>query len=122
VITGLWRWSRRALIALLILVVLLAAYVQFGGHRYFWTALKYTYLQGHNTAHIGDATNFPQAVVASGIPKPWAMDPRAAQTAISADLLPLLTAEHTASCCMKAISSPTRPAAAPTRSPWPKPW
>jgi CubicO group peptidase (beta-lactamase class C family) len=96
VITGLWRWSRRALIALLILVVLLAAYVQFGGHRYFWTALKYTYLQGHNTAHIGDATNFPQAVVASGIPKPWAMDPRAAQTAISADLLPLLTAERSA--------------------------
>jgi hypothetical protein len=65
---ALWRWSR---LALLLLVVLAAAYVQFRGHRYFWTALKHTHLQGHNTAHIGDAANFPQAVVASNIPKPW---------------------------------------------------
>ena len=93
---GLWRWSRRALLALLLLVLLLAAYVHFGGHRYFWTALKYTYLQGHNTAHIDDAANFPQAAVASSLPKPWALDPRAAQTAISPDLLPFLTAERSA--------------------------
>jgi len=95
-IAGLWRWSKRALLALLLLVVLLAAYVQFGGHRYFWTALKYTYLQGHNTAHIDDAANFPQAVVASSIPKPWALDPRAAQTTMAPDLLQFLTAERSA--------------------------
>ena len=93
-IAGLWRWSQRALLALLLLVVLLAAYVQFGGHRYFWTALKYTYLQGHNTAHIDDAANFPQAVVAAGVPQPWALDPRAAQTAITPDLLTFLSAER----------------------------
>lgn len=95
-IAGLWRWGRRALLALLLLVVLLAAYIQFGGHRYFWTALKHTYLQGHNTAHIDDAANFPQAVVASGIPKPWPVDPRAAQTTLSADLLPFLETEQSA--------------------------
>jgi CubicO group peptidase (beta-lactamase class C family) len=93
---GLWRWGRRALLALLLLVLLLAAYVQFGGHRYFWTALKYTYLQGHNTAHIDDAANFPQAAVASGIPKPWALDPRAAQTAMAPDLRQFLTDERSA--------------------------
>ena len=93
---ALGRWSKRALLALLLLVVLLAAYVQFGGHRYFWTALKYTYLQGHNTAHIDDATNFPQAVVASSLPKLWAVDPRAAQTALSPDLLQFLNAERSA--------------------------
>jgi CubicO group peptidase (beta-lactamase class C family) len=92
----LWRWSRRALLALLLLVVLAAAYVQFGGHRYFWTALKYTYLQGHNTAHIDDAANFPQAVVASNIPKPWPLDPRAAQTTIAPDLLQFLSTERSA--------------------------
>ncbi len=91
-----WRWTRRALLALLLLVVLLAAYIQFGGHRYFWTALRYTYLQGHNTAHIDDAANFPQAVVASGIPKPWPLDPRATKTAIAPDLKTFLQAEHSA--------------------------
>ena len=90
----LWRWTRRTFIALLLLLVLLAAYIQFGGHRYFWTALKYTYLQGHNTAHIDDAANFPQAVVASGIPKPWPVHPRAPQTTLSADLLQFLAAER----------------------------
>jgi CubicO group peptidase (beta-lactamase class C family) len=93
---GLWRWSKRALLALLLLVVLLAAYVQFGGHRYFWTALKHTYLQGHNTAHIDDAANFPQAVVTSGIPKPWTMAPRAGQPTLSPDLLQFLNAERSA--------------------------
>jgi CubicO group peptidase (beta-lactamase class C family) len=93
---ALWRWARRALLAFLLLIVVLAAYVHFGGHRYFWTALKYTYLQGHNTAHIDDAANFPQAAVPSGIPKPWPLDPRAAQTAISSDLLQFLTTERSA--------------------------
>lgn len=91
-----WHWSRRALLALLLLLVLAAAYVQFGGHRYFWTALKHTYLQGHNTAHIDDAANFPQAVVASNTPKPWVLDPRAAQTAIAPDLLLFLSTERSA--------------------------
>ncbi len=95
-IAALWRWSQRTLLALLLLVVLVAAYVQFGGHRYFWTALKYTYLQGHNTAHIDDAANFPQAVVAAGVPQPWVLDPRAAQTAIEPDLRQFLTTERSA--------------------------
>lgn len=93
---GRWRWSRRALLALLLLVLLLAAYVHYGGHRYFWTALKYTYLQGHNTAHIDDSVNFPQAAVASNIPKSWALDPRAAKTVIDPDLLQFLAAERSA--------------------------
>jgi CubicO group peptidase (beta-lactamase class C family) len=92
----LWRWARRVLLALLLLIGVLAAYIQFGGHRYFWTALEYTYLQGHNTAHIDDAANFPQAVIASGIPKPWALDPRAAQTEIAPDVLQFLQAERSA--------------------------
>ncbi|WP_284309480.1 serine hydrolase domain-containing protein [Hydrogenophaga electricum] len=65
------RWLRRAFLAILGLLVLAAAAIQLTGHGYFWTALRHTYLDGHNTAHIDDARNFPQAVIAGGRPQPW---------------------------------------------------
>ena len=45
---------------LLLVLVMLAAAVQLGGHGYFWKALASTYFQGHSTAHIDDANNFAQ--------------------------------------------------------------
>jgi CubicO group peptidase (beta-lactamase class C family) len=90
------RWIVRGIAALLALVVVLVAYVQFGGHRYFWTALKYTYLQGHNTAHIDDSVNFEQAAIAAGTPTPWPRDDRAARSAIAPDLLRMLQEERSA--------------------------
>jgi CubicO group peptidase (beta-lactamase class C family) len=65
------RWLRRIFLALLALLLVLVAYVHFGGHRYFWTALRHTYLDGHTTAHIDDARNFPQADIAGGQQQPW---------------------------------------------------
>lgn len=65
------RWFKRLALGLLALLLALAAYVHLGGHRYFWTALKHTYLDGHNTAHIDDARNFAQAAIAGGVSQPW---------------------------------------------------
>jgi CubicO group peptidase (beta-lactamase class C family) len=65
------RWLRRSFLAVLALLLVLLAYVHFGGHRYFWTALRHTYLDGHTTAHIDDARNFAQATIAGGPPQPW---------------------------------------------------
>jgi hypothetical protein len=62
---------RTVLLALLAVFGLAAAGIQLCGHGYFWTALRYTYLQGHNTAHIDDARNFAQAPIAGGEPQPW---------------------------------------------------
>jgi CubicO group peptidase (beta-lactamase class C family) len=62
---------RRVLIAALAVPALAAAAIQFAGHGYFWTALRYTYLQGHATAHIDDARNFAQAPIAGGATQPW---------------------------------------------------
>lgn len=45
------------------LLLLLAAALQATGHGYIWRALRYTYLDGHRTAHIDDARNFQQAAV-----------------------------------------------------------
>ena len=90
------RWIGRVLGALLLLIAALAAYIQFGGHSYFWTALSHTYLDGHNTAHIDDAANFEQAAVPSTIAKPWLQDGRAAQTRIAPDLLQSLQTERSA--------------------------
>ncbi|AEG91826.1 serine hydrolase domain-containing protein [Ramlibacter tataouinensis] len=61
----------RILIALLAVLLLAAAVLQLTGHGYFWKALRYTYLQGHNTAHIDDARNFIQAPITGGPPQPW---------------------------------------------------
>jgi len=65
------RWPRRLAWGVLAALLLAAAYVHWGGHRYFWTALRYTYFDGHTTAHIDDARNFAQAAVAGGAPQPW---------------------------------------------------
>lgn len=94
--SALLRWIARGFAALLALVVVLAAYIQFGGHSYFWTALQHTYLDGHNTAHIDDAANFEQAAIPSAIAQPWPLDERAAQTTIAPDLLQYLRAERSA--------------------------
>lgn len=94
--TGWMRWVRRTLAAVLLLSIVLAAYIQFGGHRYFWTALRYTYLDGHNTAHIDDAANFEQATIPSATGKPWPLHARAAQTTLSPELLASLQAERSA--------------------------
>jgi CubicO group peptidase (beta-lactamase class C family) len=64
------RWHQILLAALAVLA-LAAAVLQLAGHGYFWTALRYTYLQGHATAHIDDARNFEQAPIAGGAPQPW---------------------------------------------------
>jgi CubicO group peptidase (beta-lactamase class C family) len=91
---GLWRWARRALLGVLVVLMALAAYIQFGGHSYFWTALSHTYLDGHNTAHIDDAGNFEQAAIPSAIAKPWPVDERAARTRIAPELLQMLQSER----------------------------
>jgi CubicO group peptidase (beta-lactamase class C family) len=70
------RWGRRLALGLLGLLLAAAAYVHWGGHRYFWTALQHTYLDGHNTAHIDDARNFVQVPVAGGVEQPWPQAPQ----------------------------------------------
>ena len=65
------RFLARLSIALLAVLLLAAIAVQATGHGYFWTALRYTYLEGHRTAHIDDARNFAQAPIAGGAPQPW---------------------------------------------------
>ncbi len=64
---------RTVLLSLLAVLALAVAGIQLGGHGYFWTALRYTYLQGHNTAHIDDARNFTQAPIAGGAAQPWSV-------------------------------------------------
>ena len=76
---------RRWVLGLVVVLALAALAIQLGGHGYIWTALRYTYLQGHNTAHIDDARNFAQAPVAAGAPQPWPAHPRLGQTALSPD-------------------------------------
>ena len=90
------RWLVRGIVVLLVLLVALVAYIQLAGHRYFWTALRYTYLQGHNTAHIDDSVNFAQAGVAASVATPWPLDDRAARSTITPDLLQFLQAERSA--------------------------
>lgn len=79
---------------LLAAVLALAAYIQFAGHSYFWTALRYTYLSGHNTAHIDDATNFVQAPIAGGTEQPWPVARQ--QVALSPDMQAFLTQHRSA--------------------------
>ena len=71
------RWGKRLAVGLVGLLLAVAAYIHWGGHRYFWTALQYTYLDGHNTAHIDDARNFAQVPVAGGVDQPWPQLPQA---------------------------------------------
>jgi CubicO group peptidase (beta-lactamase class C family) len=46
-------------------LVLGAIALQLTGHGYIWRALRFTYLDGHSTAHIDDARNFEQAPIAN---------------------------------------------------------
>jgi CubicO group peptidase (beta-lactamase class C family) len=64
-------WWKKTALTLLAALMLAALAIQLAGHGYFWTALRYTYLQGHNTAHIDDARNFAQAPIAGGTLQPW---------------------------------------------------
>jgi len=61
--------------------------IQLGGHGYFWRALAATYLQGHATAHIDDASNFAQRVIHAGVAQPWPEDPRKNQKQLDPKLL-----------------------------------
>ena len=83
--TGLRRWLNRGAVSLGALFVVAVVVLQLTGHSYFWTALRYTYLQGHTTAHIDDSRNFAQAPIIAGSPTPWAQraagEPVSAQTA-----------------------------------------
>lgn len=81
------RLLRRLLLSLVSLMLLAAVGIQAAGHGYFWNALQHTYLQGHNTAHIDDATSFQQAVVAGGTATPWVVDPGAQQKSLSSALV-----------------------------------
>ena len=56
---------KRTLGWLAAVLLLIAATLQATGHGYIWRALRYTYLDGHRTAHIDDARNFAQADIAN---------------------------------------------------------
>ena len=77
------------------LLVLAALAIQLGGHGYLWTALRYTYLQGHVTAHIDDARNFAQAAIAGGA-SPAPANPARAQAALSDETFAYLQAHRSA--------------------------
>lgn len=64
-------WWRRLFGALVLLLLVMAAWLQWAGHGYLWRGLRLTYLQGHKTAHIDDARDFAQAPVATGKPQAW---------------------------------------------------
>jgi len=70
--------------------------IQLGGHGYFWRALAATYLQGHATAHIDDASNFAQRVIQAGDAQPWPEDPRKNQKQLDPGLLAQLQQYGTA--------------------------
>jgi CubicO group peptidase (beta-lactamase class C family) len=62
--------------SLLGFLVLGAITLQLTGHGYIWRALRFTYLDGHRTAHIDDARNFPQAAIANAPQvQPWPVAP-----------------------------------------------
>lgn len=63
---------------LLVVVLVVASYIQLAGHSYFWTALRHTYLSGHTTAHIDDAANFAQAPISGGTEQAWPVAPQQA--------------------------------------------
>lgn len=90
--TTRWRSIRFAVLALLVLG---AVTLQVTGHGYIWRALRFTYLDGHRTAHIDDARNFDQAGVPNGpTPLPW---PQAEPLRdVSPDMQRYLTAQRSA--------------------------
>ena len=71
------RYSMKKTLTIATLVLLLlAAGLQFSGHSYIWRALAGTYLQGHRTAYIDDSRNFDQRLIAKGVSIAWPKDPR----------------------------------------------
>ncbi len=76
----LTRLATRFLLAIAALLgvtaIAFSLYVHFTGQGYFWRALSATYLDGHVTAHIDDARNFPQREIASGASQPWPRHPK----------------------------------------------
>lgn len=86
----------RLALGLLVLVGALALTLQVTGHGYLWRAITATYLQGHATAHIDDASNFPSREIAAGVEQPWPQSPQYNQTPLSAELLTYLKRYGTA--------------------------
>jgi CubicO group peptidase (beta-lactamase class C family) len=84
----------RLLALMLAALVVAAALIQLSGHGYFWTALRYTYLQGQTTAHIDDARNFVQAPIAAAQPESWARASQ--QRSLSPETLSFLTQHKSA--------------------------
>ena len=80
----------------MVLLIAGALAIQLGGHGYFWRALAGTYLQGHATAHIDDASNFAQRVIQAGVAQPWPEDPRRNQKQLDPKLLAQLQQYGTA--------------------------
>ena len=81
---------KKTLGVVLALLLLLAAGLTVSGHGYIWRALASTYLQGHRTAHIDDAQDFDQRVIAKGTSTPWPKDERYNQQALAPELLAYL--------------------------------
>jgi CubicO group peptidase (beta-lactamase class C family) len=73
-----------------------AVAIQVTGHGYFWRALGATYLQGHATAHIDDASNFAQRTIKAGETQAWPEDPRRNQKNLDPSLLAYLKQHGTA--------------------------
>ena len=89
------RGALRGLGWLLAVLAVLAATLQATGHGYIWRALRYTYLDGHRTAHIDDARNFVQAPVANAPEvQAWPVVPNLRP--VSADTQAYLTAQRSA--------------------------
>lgn len=81
--SNIWRWLAWGLLA----PVLLAALgLQLSGHGYIWRALAATYLQGHATAHIDDANNFEQRLIAAGAAQDWPKTPRYNQQPLAPEM------------------------------------
>ena len=86
---------KRILWGVLALLILAAAALQVSGHGYIWRALRYTYLDGHTTAHIDDARNFDQAAIAhADAVQAWSVAPQLKP--VSDDTLAYLKAQRSA--------------------------
>lgn len=86
----------RLCLTLLAVLGTLALTLQLTGHGYLWRGIAATYLQGHATAHIDDASNFPSREIPTGTEQPWQQAPRYNQVPLSADLTTYLKRYGTA--------------------------
>ena len=83
-------WLKKLGKYLFIFLALAALAIQFSGHGYFWKALSATYLEGHSTAHIDDASNFAQRRIATAQPLAWEKDVAFNREALSPAMLSYL--------------------------------